>query len=164
MKQTKTLNIVVIILIVINVLLVSQMWMQGSGIKNRNTARLALEEELEFTASQKDAFKSLREKHFQNVQSLHRQSRNKRRELHRLWKGGGEEKAKEVSSEIGKINGQLELATFQHFQKVRELCTDIQKEKFDKIIDQVLRRGEGPPPGDSKRRPGPGGNKPPPRH
>jgi protein CpxP len=54
---------------------------------------------------------------------------------------------------ISKQTEQLDLLTFEHFQKVRMLCTDEQKKKFDAIIHQVLEMmgrpkppGNGPPP------------------
>lgn len=50
----------------------------------------------------------------------------------------------------------LSLLTFEHFQKVRDLCTPKQKEKFDKIIQDVLQMMVVPHP------PGPAGQGPPP--
>lgn len=49
----------------------------------------------------------------------------------------------------------LDLLTFEHFQKVRAICTPAQQEKFDRIIQQVTAMMAGPKPG------GPGGPPPP---
>ena len=65
---------------------------------------------------------------------------------------------------IGAIQTKIDLETFSHFSQLRSLLNVEQKEKFDKVIQQVLRnmgpRG-GPPPG-GRRRPGPGLSSPPP--
>ena len=49
---------------------------------------------------------------------------------------------------------QLELLTFDHFQKVRMICTPDQQVKFDKIINEVMKMVTGPPPGPPPRRRG----------
>lgn len=59
---------------------------------------------------------------------------------------------------IGLQTEELDLATFNHFQKVRALCTPDQKKKFDNIIRNVLGMMAGPRP--EGRNPG----MPPPEH
>jgi protein CpxP len=50
--------------------------------------------------------------------------------------------------EISKQSEEMDLMTFSHFQKVRALCTEDQKKKFDRIINQMLGMMAGPrPPG-----------------
>lgn len=43
-----------------------------------------------------------------------------------------------LTSMIAEKAAYLEEQTFEHFQKVRALCNDRQKEKFDTIIDRVI--------------------------
>ncbi|WP_448699164.1 Spy/CpxP family protein refolding chaperone [Mucilaginibacter sp. AW1-3] len=59
-----------------------------------------------------------------------------------------------LSAHIAKCERKLDMITYEHFKKVRALCNDTQKTKFDNIIKQVLRmmgpgggRPQGPPPG-----------------
>jgi hypothetical protein len=56
-----------------------------------------------------------------------------------------------LAQAIGNNQKAIELATFNHFLKVRGLCTEQQKEIFDKIIVGITRNmvgnpGERPPP------------------
>ncbi|OCX53462.1 hypothetical protein BEL04_03940 [Mucilaginibacter sp. PPCGB 2223] len=69
-----------------------------------------------------------------------------------------------LSAHIVACESKLDMLTYEHLKKVRALCNDQQKEKFDNIIKQVLRmmgpaggRPQGPPPPQ-----GQGGNFPPP--
>ena len=81
-----------------------------------------------------------------------------------------------LNSNISNAEEQLNLVTFNHFQKLRQLCTTDQQKIFDGLIKEVLhqmapaRRPQGPPPGLEKgdrRPPGPPpdmddrGNRPP---
>ncbi|MBK7159870.1 MAG: hypothetical protein IPH77_15365 [Ignavibacteria bacterium] len=54
-----------------------------------------------------------------------------------------------IASEIANDQKQIELVTFRHFQKVRELCDDTQKKKFDEVIKEALNMmgPNNPPPG-----------------
>lgn len=47
--------------------------------------------------------------------------------------------AERYAAEIGEDQKQIELITFAHFQKVRELCNDDQKKKFDEVIQEALK-------------------------
>jgi periplasmic protein CpxP/Spy len=70
-----------------------------------------------------------------------------------------------LTSTIAKAEKKLDLLTYEHFKKVRALCNDQQKLRFDNIIKQVMRmmgpaggRPQGPPPPQQ----GQGGDFPPP--
>jgi archaellum biogenesis protein FlaJ (TadC family) len=43
-----------------------------------------------------------------------------------------------IINEISDNEKNLEIATFEHFKKVRDLCNEEQKEKFDKLIIRVI--------------------------
>jgi Spy/CpxP family protein refolding chaperone len=50
---------------------------------------------------------------------------------------------------------QLDLLTFRHFQKIRDLCTPEQKLKFNEIVKEVIRSMGPPPPGNQTGPPPP---------
>ena len=73
---------------------------------------------------------------------------------------------RKAADEILVVKEKEELAMFYHFQKVRALCDEKQKQKFDEIIKEAARmmgskqrEGQGPPP----RREAEDGPPPPPR-
>ena len=52
------------------------------------------------------------------------------------------------ASAVARLQAQLELNTFNHFVKVRALCSPVQALKFDKVIGDVLQMMAPPgPPG-----------------
>ncbi|WP_188466766.1 hypothetical protein [Bizionia arctica] len=65
-----------------------------------------------------------------------------------------------IATLIGKKQKAKEIEAFSHFRSIQELCDDKQKQKFEEIIKDALRRG------DSENRPpqgkGPDGHRPPP--
>ena len=59
--------------------------------------------------------------------------------------------AESISAEIGNDQKEIELVTFRHFQKVRELCDENQKKKFDEVIKEVINMmGQNKPPPPNK--------------
>ncbi len=60
-----------------------------------------------------------------------------------------------AAKESAKYDSETDVLTFRHFQQIRNLCTDTQKEKFDGVIKQVLRMIAPPPPGSQQGPPPP---------
>ncbi len=115
-----------------------------------------LSHELNFSDKQIQDYDKLIEQHQKDIKAI-RESMQKDRDS--FWDGlSGSGSPESAASKIGDDQKQLELITFNHFKKVRELCTDEQKKKFDKVINEALRMMAGPggpPPG------GPGHDGPP---
>lgn len=44
-----------------------------------------------------------------------------------------------TANSLAKLNVQLDLLTFEHFKKVREMCNPEQQKKFDNVIKDVLK-------------------------
>lgn len=58
-----------------------------------------------------------------------------------------------LATSIGQLQTSIDLTVFHHFSHLREICTDKQKEKFDLLIEDLLRRNrppQGPPPGERR--------------
>ena len=79
------------------------------------------------------------------------------------------------AAEAAALQGHLDMLTFEHFRKVKAICTPNQQKKFDEIIQTIVERMAPPPPPpppgrrrDGNRPPpppledGPDGNRPPP--
>ncbi|MFI5141474.1 MAG: Spy/CpxP family protein refolding chaperone, partial [Bacteroidia bacterium] len=151
----------VLILAVLNVCLLGSIWLKQNGQAPDEMRRPPhgeragdfLIEQLKFTEQQKAAFEKLKEAHHHTVDSLREISK----EVHKLFF----DNLKSEKQDTSKVNAlaraiannqtQCELVTFNHFKQVRKLCDDKQKETFDEIIEEVLRRMAGPPPPPRKR-------------
>lgn len=105
-------------------------------------------EQLQLDAGQQRSFETLRREH----RSALREAQDEDRRLHdayfSLLKTGAPNKpaADSLSALIGRQRSIMEAATFEHFSKLRALCRPDQQQRFDAIIDEVLRRMGPPPP------------------
>ncbi len=137
-----------------------------------------INQELNLDSLQQIAYKKLREEHQQLQRPLQDSIRQAREKFFELLKQSSatKEEIGLLNSNISNAEEQLNLVTFNHFQKLRQLCTTDQQKIFDGLIKEVLhqmapaRRPQGPPPGLEKgdrRPPGPPpdmddrGNRPP---
>ena len=157
-NQLKFWKWAVLLLAVLNICLLGSIWLKQNNQvpdeirrpPNGTKAADFLIEQLKFTEQQKAAFEKLKEAHHHSMDSLREISK----EVHRLFfdnlKNEKQDSAKvnALASTIANNQTQCELVTFNHFKEVRKLCDDKQKETFDDIIQEVLRRmaRPGPPP------------------
>lgn len=168
--RNKRLRWVVMLLVVMNVVLLTVMWVgynKGPGRdKPGNGGDRFLERKLELRPEQTEELKALRQDHFEKLETLKREFHQSRKELHELWKDEqGAVGAKGLAEKIGRLQADIELEIFTHFSDIREICDDKQKKVFDSIIEEVLKGGQRrggpqgmPPPRQGQ---GPGGNLPP---
>ncbi|HKC69062.1 MAG TPA: hypothetical protein VKG26_12580 [Bacteroidia bacterium] len=147
-NQLKFWKWTVILLAVLNICLVASIWLkQGKPDDMRqppNGAKAAdfLIEQLRFSPQQLTGFEKLKREHGHTMDSLRKVSK----EVHKLFFDNLEKekqdtaKINELARAIANTQTQIELATFNHFRKVRNLCDEKQKATFDEIIQEVLRR------------------------
>jgi len=180
--KNKLLTWLVLTLLVANAGTILFFWinrpekMQGA----KGSPREFLVHQLELDSTQLDAFQELIEAHQASARSLKNEIRSAKENLFQMLKQPvipEPEKMKAVQAVTLKIQA-LELLNLEHFQKLRALCNDKQKKKFDGLLDQLaglmaappLAGGhhpplpeEGhPPPGEGHRPPPPGEGHPPP--
>ena len=172
LKKNNRLGWVVLLLIVMNIVSLSALWIgytKGPG-KGRGDGPGGkfLEERLGMTTAQTRQLRDIREGHFPKMRSLTEDFQQKRKRLHStLRTGNNNSQLDELAAEVGKAQAKIEREIYDHFSQIRAICTEEQKEIFDKIMIDVLQRGDrrggpgnGPPPrrpsGPEGRRPGPG--------
>lgn len=112
--------------------------------------------ELELDSQQQQQYMQLVKEHRQASAQLRRQiSEEKDRFFGLLRQSQVPDSVKKAAAAaVSRQTEALDLLTFDHFRKVRTLCTPAQQEKFDRIIRQVTAmmagpKPGGPPPGDS---------------
>lgn len=164
-KRNKTLTWLVVILIIVNVAVISFMWLNRPGEsllppppppQNRSAGDLVkfLRNELNLNERQVKEFNELRRNHFTAV-STHA------KEMHQLKKSlmdnvflGKEINADSLSKQIGRLQAKIELETYNHFNDLKEVCGKEQVEKLRKILGGFFRDrevtktplGDPPPP------------------
>ncbi|MCX6314518.1 MAG: hypothetical protein D4R55_01975 [Chitinophagaceae bacterium] len=127
--------------------------------------------ELKFDSAQLEAYQLLRVAHRSVQEPLQDSIRMSKDNLFALLSISkvSDSMIRMKANQIGELEAKLNQNTFQHFTKLRAICSDEQKNKFDSIIQDVLKRignqrAQGPPPDKGfgppdreKRPPPPGG-------
>lgn len=156
MNSTKFLKIIIVFLLLINLSTILFMWLHRPH--REGEVRGFFEKELQFSPQQVDSFDVLKEEHRNNMEQLKAKSKQLHDAYFDLLKNPSVDTAtvSKAALQLAMLKEQEEKVTFYHFQKVRALCNEAQKIKFDKIIKEAARhmgpsRGpreeDGPPPG-----------------
>lgn len=97
--------------------------------------------ELKLDEKQIEDYGKLVDEHRTEMKRIREKIRNEKDNLWKeITKPKNENNSVERSAaEIGEDQKQIELITFAHFKKVRELCNDDQKKKFDEVIQEALK-------------------------
>ena len=164
MKDTsKIWKWMVALLAVLNIALLVNIWcgkphheIRELGPQGGGRPSDILIHELNFTPEQAKQFEALKEEHQQAIRKLMDDGHTLRDNFFELLKSDSvnEPMIPVRAALISENQRGIELATFNHFQKVRAICNAEQKKHFDEIINDVLKQmgrphgkpGEGPPP------------------
>lgn len=171
MKDTNRFRILwvaIIVLVALNMGMIA--WFTFFAQRPGPPKRLFLEQELSFNKKQKDTYRLMREEHFMRARSIKEQVKMMKEAFFKAMADSSitEEELRKKALAISEESSELDVLTFLHFQQVRQMCSPEQKEKFDEIIEEVLRsmdRTGLDRPGLDRPgldRPGPDGHGPPP--
>ncbi|MEO1049581.1 MAG: periplasmic heavy metal sensor [Bacteroidota bacterium] len=145
--KNKRVNWIVITLIILNLVTLSFFWIdrkphQKPPNKEKRISRHFLERRLDFTEEQRKAFRDLRKEHFKAAKEKVEGLREAKNSFYELLSQPDVDSI-EYQNRLDRIDqqhSQLNEITFQHFQKVRAICDDQQKVKFDSVYLKVLDR------------------------
>lgn len=169
--KNKLLTWLVVLLLVANTATIAFFWLNRGKrpAEPKGSPREFLSKELNFDAKQQEQLKELVAEHRAAAEKIRPEIRKAKEAFFELIKQPGISDstrlaaAKAVSSQTEA----LDLLTFDHFKKIRSICTPGQQQQFDNIVQDVIRMLGQPRPGNGMHRPpppgeGPPGNPPPP--
>jgi protein CpxP len=154
MESNRFLKIVIIVLILLNIGTLAFLWVQKTGIHHpphQGGPFEFLSHELGLSEQQREQYSHLRDEHHHAVEELQEKGREMRHHFFELLKQeNNSTMVDQLAADIAGNQKQIELITFEHFQKVRSICTPEQQKKFDEVIQEALRMmapkpPEGPP-------------------
>lgn len=152
-KKIQVLKWSVAVLVVLNILMLVQNFMKPPmhhGMPPHEGPAAKIKEDLGLTDDQMKQFEVLKDDHQKAMRELHEQGRTLRDNYFDLLKSDSADVnlKSEIEKRIAENQLQIENITFDHFRKVRALCSEEQKVKFDHVIGNILRgmRHHGPPP------------------
>jgi hypothetical protein len=108
-----------------------------------------LTKELGFDSLQKQKLVALYKEHQNKMQEVRKGNREAKDAFFSLLQQHDipDSVIQKAAQASARYDSETDVLTFRHFQQIRNLCTDTQKEKFDGVIKQVLRMIAPPPPG-----------------
>ena len=172
MSKKLIIQIIVIVLVFVNTLVLGILWWKQSNVKEQLPAgppNNYIVKELSLSKEQVAQFEELRKEHFTAMQVIRTETRALKEALfENVSTPDVDSNAVNILlTQIGKMEMDKERLTLLHFRKVRTILTPFQQEKFDSIINNVIRmmgrpagQGmrerpvEGRPPGPRGERPG----------
>ncbi|MCY7361831.1 MAG: hypothetical protein LH629_07170 [Ignavibacteria bacterium] len=160
--KNKIIGISVVLLILINLILLSYIWKERGNGNNADINRMPPDrsqknermkrapengpkefiiKELSLSDSQIKEYGKLVDEHRANMRNINDELRDSRQKLWNAFSKSENDTTVvlKMASDIGEIEKQKELITYGHFQKVRNLCDEAQKKKFDDIIEEVIK-------------------------
>ena len=174
LTNNRLLSVLILVLLTANVATLGYLWLHRPGAGKMPPGAPPgggqvfefITKELQLDSVQQKNYAVLRDEHQAGQRPLQDSIRKAKDEFFDLLKQPAlsDAELQQQSSKVAAAEQQLELFTFRHFQKLRAICTAPQQQKFDAIIQDVLRRmapakrPQGPPP------PGIRGGMPPPPH
>jgi len=169
--KNKWLAVAFVLLILINIATLTALWWVKKSLQSEDKppqggAIAFLIKELQLDSSQQQQLKELRDEHRSATQDTRKKNREAKETFFSLLSKENITDAEidQAASVSVQYDAELAKITFDHFKKIKTICTERQKEKFDEIIHQVLRMmagPQGPPPPRDGRRPGPHADGPP---
>lgn len=173
-SKNKWVGVITSVLLIANIITLVLLWTghrQDSGAgkfmppPGAGPAFEFVVQELGMTQQQQDAYRHLRDEHQQQIRPLTDSLAISKKAYFSLLKDSSitDSLLLKFSGKTVQLQQQMELVHFRHFQKLRALCTVDQQQKFDNIIQEILRRFAGPrppqrndPPPGRGEMPGPG--------
>ncbi len=156
-QKPKILTFVIIGLLVINLGTLAFLWFHRPARPDHMTMPLRemmdnkhthgfLEDQLNFNDKQRDDLNKLKDEHHKQMADIQKSIKDLKDNLFEQLKVTPVDSAKinSIASSIGEKQKEIELVTFYHFQKVRALCNEEQKGKFDNIFKEIIKMMEMP--------------------
>jgi len=180
-KNNRLLPVLTILLLVVNIITLAMLWMnkkahdENGQMPPPGPVFEFVTKELNLNEHQQEQYKALRQEHQQLQRPLADSIAKAKDAFFELLKHNSMTDSELVAynRKTLDLQGQLELVNFKHFQKLRAICNEQQQQKFDAVIQTVLKRlanqragARRPPPQGTEdgrdRRPPPGEDGPPP--
>ncbi len=137
------------LLILANIATLTFFWIGHLKNQRDNSPKNFLAKSLHFSESQKNAYFELAKNHNENANKIREQIKIDKENLFQLLKTDQivDSVKNNATLKISLSLQALDMLTFEHFKKVRALCTEEQKPKFDELIQKMVNSVNNPQKG-----------------
>lgn len=128
------------ILIIANIATLTFFWIGHVKNQKENSPKEFLSKKLNFSESQKNAYFKLAKEHNESAKTIRDQIKIDKENLFQLLKSDTINDSVRNSSamKVSLSIQSLDILTFEHFRKVRAICTEEQKPIFDELIQKMV--------------------------
>lgn len=151
-KNNKTANLLITILIILNVSLMVfifvqyDMWktaVKKNESKQERTSHI-MKESLNLSESQQNLFRESGQAYFEQMKKISPEIKKLKRNLYEeiFEINPNKDKINEILEELSVQHKELEIAKFEHFQELKEICNPEQEEKLKEVIKSMIDRME----------------------
>ena len=150
--KNKLIVWLIVILMVANVATLAFFWFGYFNQRRDNSPKEFLAKSLGFSQNQKHLYFDLAKEHNENAKKIRQQIKTDKDSLFQLLKSDTiiDSARNNAALKVSVSIQTLDILTFEHFKKVRALCTEGQKPKFDELIQKMVNSvnspQQGPPP------------------
>ncbi len=139
----------IVLLILVNMATLVFYWAGHFKHEQDNSPKNFLAAKLNFTESQKKAYFDLARDHNQNAEKIRQQIKIDKDVFFQLLQSDSiiDSARNRAAVNVSLSIQSLDILTFEHFKKVRALCTEEQKPKFDELIQKMVHSVNSPQQG-----------------
>ena len=150
--KNKITTWVIALLILGNVATLVFYWVGHFRNQRNNSPKEFLVRKLNFSDGQKTAYFNLAKEHNESANKIRGQIKINKDNLFKLLQSNQiiDSIRNNAALQVSLSIRSLDILTFEHFKKVRAICTEDQKPKFDELIQKMVHSvnntQQGPPP------------------
>jgi len=144
--NTRLYRLIILVLFSLNIALIAGILFKNNRPKHPPKLSYFLETELNLSVEQKTEYRRMRIAHFRERDQNHREMQQLKDDFFsNMGKNLSSEEISVLADKISEKYVEMDISTFKHFSKLRSICNEEQKLKFDEVIRVALHR-RGPPP------------------
>jgi periplasmic protein CpxP/Spy len=156
-SKNNILTLLVVLLLIANIASIAIFWLgKGKPPNGRHAGSPAsfLIKALQFDSIQQQKFSVLRQEHHDSAEKIREEIKDGKKRFFDLLKTTNlSDTAIQTAAKVISIRSEkLDLLTFNHFQKVRAICSPAQQQKFDDIILEMTNMIASQQPQEPRRR------------
>jgi hypothetical protein len=142
----------IVLLILANIISLVFFWVGHFKIERDNLPKEILAKELHFSEDQKNKYFELAKDHHESAEIIRKQIKINKDNFFQLLKSNKivDSVKNNAALQVSLSIQSLDILTFEHFKKVRAICTNEQKPKFDELVQHIINTvnnpQQGPPP------------------
>lgn len=142
----------IVLLILANIVTLVFFWLGHFKLERDNAPKEILAKELHFSEDQKNIYFDLAKEHHEAAEIIRTQIKFNKDNFFQLLKSDKiiDSTRNNAALKVSLSIQSLDILTFEHFKKVRAICTNEQKPKFDELVQHIINTvnnpQQGPPP------------------